>query len=307
MSSYPDPYTSTQPKYNAQYSSSAAEFNPYDNAQPHRTYDQGVIEPYAGGYRDEPSSYPPIEQQTRSKEGNGFEEENSGMPRRRITKSSRTLRALQYEDENLWTRGGRGRCIGRFCCCTVLITIFLLVSIVLTLLLWVSPPDITINNVAPPTTGSQIQLTNDGGVNINLSVNISVANPNYFSVDLTKVKASIFYPINNTPVGGGEQDNINFPSHSSTTFTFPFTIQYQISADPNHAILTDLATKCGYTGGAKSNIVVNYDIDLGIRILAVTVSPVISNTFSFACPLSQSDIDQMLKNAGISLSGIIGS
>lgn len=35
----------------------------------------------------------------------------------------------------LWTKGGRGRCIGRFCCCSLMTVVFLLASILLTLAL----------------------------------------------------------------------------------------------------------------------------------------------------------------------------
>ena len=76
-------------------------------------------------------------------------------------------------------------------------------------------------------------------------------------------------------------------------------------------MILDLATKCGITGGTKTNINVNYKItvssnsfgfrkvvnavlQLGIHILLVTISPVISNQFSFPCPLQASDISVSL-------------
>jgi hypothetical protein len=76
-------------------------------------------------------------------------------------------------------------------------------------------------------------------------------------------------------------------------------------------VILDLATKCGVGGGTKTNINVNYKItvssssfrfrkvtnavlQLGIRILLVTISPVISNQFNFPCPLQASDISVRL-------------
>ena len=76
-------------------------------------------------------------------------------------------------------------------------------------------------------------------------------------------------------------------------------------------MILDLATKCGVGGGTKTNINVNYKItvssssfglrkvtnavlQLGIRILLVTISPVISNQFNFPCPLQASDISVRL-------------
>jgi len=168
--------------------------------------------------------------------------------------------------------------------------VFLIVSIVLALALWIRPPSIIIGSVQPQS--SSIQKTTDG-FSFSLGVGISVSNPNYFSVDLTKSEVELFYPINNTAIGGGNTSNIVFKSRSETNFTFPFQLSYNSSNDEQHAILSDLAVKCGVTG-PKSNLNINYKINLSIRILVATISPVISNTFSFPCPISASDLSQLL-------------
>jgi hypothetical protein len=62
-------------------------------------------------------------------------------------------------------------------------------------------------------------------------------------------------------------------------------------------VISDIAVKCGI-GGTKQNLVVNYKISLGIRFLFITISPVISNQFDFACPLSASDIEKFLGGSG---------
>jgi len=209
------------------------------------------------------------------------------------------LREYRYDHQgNLWTKGGRGRCAGRVCCCTLMTTVFLIVSVVLALALWVRPPSISIGDVQTLTeNGSAIKQLSDGK-KINLGVNISVSNPNYFSVDFKKIEADIFYPIQDTPIGGGEASNIEFKTNSQTNFTFPFSLNYNSTADPKGAIILDLATKCGVNGGAKTNINVNYKITLGIRILLITVSPVISNQFNFPCPLQASDISKFIGGGG---------
>jgi LEA14-like dessication related protein len=173
-----------------------------------------------------------------------------------------------------------------------LIALFFIISIVLTLLLWVRPPDINVGTVNPPTTGSEIQPTNDG-VNINLAVDISVQNPNYFAVAFKKIQTDVFYPINNTALGGGTQTDITFHSHSQTNFTFPFTITYLKSLDPNKVILVDIATKCGFIGGTKSQITVNYKITLSLRVLFLTISPAVSNSLSFDCPLTEAEVEAL--------------
>jgi hypothetical protein len=185
-----------------------------------------------------------------------------------------------------------------------MILAFFLASTLLVMALWIRPPNININDVGAPMTGSAIQLQNDG-LQINLGVNISVANPNYFAVAFKKVQAEIFYPIDNTLMGGGFLSNLVFNAHQTTNFTFPFAIKYQESLDPNRKVIIDIATKCGFVGGAKTNIKVNYKITLGLRILFVVVSPVISNSFSFECPLQQSDVAGLLGGTNLgSLAGL---
>ena len=72
----------------------------------------------------------------------------------------------------------------------------------------------------------------------------------------------IFYPINNTAIGGGQQNDITFNAHSQTNFTFPFEITYKKDLDPSNKILVDIATKCGFIGGSKSQITVDYKISV---------------------------------------------
>ncbi|KZT26414.1 hypothetical protein NEOLEDRAFT_1113225 [Neolentinus lepideus HHB14362 ss-1] len=306
MATFRDPYARPYGVQAQAYpSGDNVTYNPYDNRAPHETYDQGGHGSYAGGYRDEPFQ-PPDQYQSNLKEESRYEDDGGSAPQRRLTKTSRTMRTLEYENDNLWIRGGRGRCIGRFCCCTLLMALFLVVSIILSLLLWIRPPSINMLGVGAPTSGSEIQFTNDGTLNINLAVNISVNNPNYFSVAFKEIKVQLFYPINNTAVGGGQENNIDFKEGSSTNFTFPLTISYNSSTDPSQAVIKDIASKCGFGGGSKSDLVVDYKLTLGLRVLAITISPVINNQLSFACPLSESDIEQILQNGGISgMSGLL--
>jgi hypothetical protein len=76
----------------------------------------------------------------------------------------------------------------------------------------------------------------------------------------------IFYPINNTNVGGGDAKNLDFKAGETTNFTFPFTITYTFALDPQHAIVADLARKCGFAGGAASELNVNYAIKVRLLI-----------------------------------------
>lgn len=225
---------------------------------------------------------------------------NAGLPPPKGAGAIR-IRRKDYQG-NLWTKGSRGRCICRFCCCTFLIGIFLIVSIVLALLIWIRPPDIQINSVALPVSGSPFKVT-ASSLNLYLGVNISVSNPNYFQIDLPKVKADLTYPINNLDVGGGEKDNTVFKSNSETMFTFPFTITYNEQDDPNKTVLEDILSRCGITG-QKRDLDINYKITLGIKVFFVTVSPTFSSSFSFECPVDANSLQALLNGAGITIPGV---
>jgi len=182
-------------------------------------------------------------------------------------------------------------------------TVFLILSIALALALYIRPPSILIGSLEPlsGSVGNAISATNNG-ISIQLGVDISVSNPNYFGVLFPKVEVELLYPINNTPVGGGIANNLDFKSRSQTNFTFPLMLTYNSTQAEANAIFSDLASKCGLTGGAKSNLNINYKITLGIRILMATISPTISNTFSFPCPITAAEIKQLLNGLNIGTS-----
>lgn len=204
--------------------------------------------------------------------------------------------------ERIWTKGGRGQCVGRFFCCSLMTIVFLFLSIVGALALWIRPPAISIGTLGPPTDGTQEVVKTGGGIAVNLGVNIFVWNPNFFSVAFDKIQAQISYPLDgsNTPIGGGELDKIDFASHTAKNFTFPFQINYQVSEDPRGAILADLLSKCGLNG-SKGDITVDYKITLGIRILFIPISPSISNSFTFLCPIDVSDLEGLSSGSGINI------
>jgi hypothetical protein len=84
-----------------------------------------------------------------------------------------------------------------------------------------------------------------------------VNNPSYLNVDLPKISAQIFYPINNTRIGNGTISNTHLPSNSNRNFTFPFNIIYTLDIDPDKAIIKDLVSKCLGNGG---DLTVRYDL-----------------------------------------------
>jgi len=185
-----------------------------------------------------------------------------------------------------------------------MIFLFLLISIVLALALWIRPPNITIGQPTAPTNGSTIQAQNTG-VTVNLGVDIAVNNPNYFSVNFNEIKADLIYPLGNTNIGGGSLKNVDIKSTAQTNFTFPVALTYTFSEDPNFAVLSDIASRCGVgSNPSPSDLTVDYKITLSFKVLFIPIKPVISNSFSFGCPISPDQINDLLKAAGISLNNI---
>jgi len=285
-------YTSGQLKDQSQGAAYNNNYPPLQSYTSEQLEDQSQGPAYNNNY--------PLLQRTLTRQGrprSGFDEEefSQGAIAPDIeNKSAQALKDYRFGHQgNLCTKGGRVRCIGRICCCSLMTTVFLIVSIVLALALWIRPPSITIGSVQP-LSGTSITTTS-GGLTVNLGVQLSVTNPNYFSIDFTKIDLELFYPINNTKIGGGNAA-IDFKSRSQTNFTFPIDFSYNTSNDEQGVILRDLAAKCG-VGGTKSNLDIDYKIFLGIRFLIITIFPEISNSFSFPCPISTADVSQLL--AGI--------
>ncbi|KAI0293093.1 hypothetical protein BC826DRAFT_1143440 [Russula brevipes] len=285
---------STHPAGPEEYHDPPQFYNPH---APHDTYDpSGYREPEPEPYKDEPSYSLPQGQSTEplgagSKEEPFYAEEFNPAP---LPRSARNLRAWRYQQgRRLWTQGSRPRCLCRFFCCTVLIAIFLVIIIVLCLALWARPPNIIIggDNTTSAVTTQSIEPLSDG-IQVNLGLDVEVINPNYFSVELTRVTADIIYPINNTRIGNGTFKNLKLPAHSRTNFTFPFMFAYEESIDPNLAIITDLASKC--LGSRQSNLSLRYSITVAVKVFFFTISPTISNAISFACPISSSDLQVRL-------------
>src|SRR5260370_20168752 len=76
---------------------------------------------------------------------------------------------------------------------------------------------------------------------------------------MRKIQVDVFYPIDNTPIGGGTASNVFFKSNTETNFTFPFAVTYNPLSDASGQVLADIATKCG-VGGQRSDLSVNYQL-----------------------------------------------
>jgi hypothetical protein len=55
-------------------------------------------------------------------------------------------------------------------------------------------------------------------------------------------------------------------------------------------MMFDIAQKCGILGGTKTDLTVNYKVTVTINIIGINISPTVSESATFPCPFSSSDI-----------------
>jgi hypothetical protein len=105
-------------------------------------------------------------------------------------------------EKSLRSKGGGLRSSLRLCVCFTTITLILIISIILSILLYVRPPSVALNSV---NIGSSPVSLQNGGLMVSFDLSISVANPNWFNVDFQEVSATAKYPIGNyqSDFGGG--------------------------------------------------------------------------------------------------------
>ncbi|KAI0093666.1 hypothetical protein BDY19DRAFT_989219 [Irpex rosettiformis] len=276
------------------------------NPPPHQTYDPAgfnTSEPGLAAYKDEPG-YVAGSKERDTTVGVGAADDFGSATRTVGPKSSKSLKRWRHEHQgDLWMQGGGLRCCGRFFCCTIMLFVFFFIGIVLSLLLWVRPPNVAVGNIQLANASNSINLQNNG-IAVTLDVPIVVDNPNYFSVNFNNIHADVFYPINNTKVGSGDLWNLKLDSNKQTNFSVPFTLNYTTSIDPNLSILSDLAGRCGLGGGSQSQIKVDYSIKLDFKVLFIPIKPTIKNSASFSCPFDQQDLENLLKSVGLNIPGL---
>ncbi|OSD01550.1 hypothetical protein PYCCODRAFT_1369193 [Trametes coccinea BRFM310] len=294
MAAYRDPYAGGQ--YPQQYQD--APFNPYE-VQQHQT------ERYADGGDDYDAAGRAKENGSGLRNGYGHGEDVVPVPMGE--KSSRNMRRWRYEHQGeMWTKGSRAGCFGRFFCCTIMIFLFLAISIILSLALWLTPPNIIVGTPTPDLNSFNIDADTES-ISLGMPVNISVNNPNYFSVTISSLDAQVIYPINNTQIGFGHMGKLVLHSHEQTNFTFPVTVSYNATSDPNGDVVVDLAKHCGIDPSVQaSDVSLTVYVKVALKILSIPISHTITQKVSFSCPLSgvATQLEDLLKALGINLDDI---
>ncbi|CAK9782536.1 unnamed protein product [Cutaneotrichosporon oleaginosum] len=123
-----------------------------------------------------------------------------------------------------WTRGGGARSTGRLVVCCLTITILIIISVILTILMFVRPPSITLNETNVDATTAQFNL-DEKKINLDIKLLISVRNPNWFGASFKRIEATIKYPGLDSQFGGGSIGKTDFGAYTESTFEFPLSLK----------------------------------------------------------------------------------
>ncbi|KAK5808777.1 hypothetical protein F5H01DRAFT_350453 [Linnemannia elongata] len=190
---------------------------------------------------------------------------------------------------------------GRFTCCFCLILLLGIIALVIVIFTVFKLPKVDFKGMQ----GEPAFTYGQGGSTfaVNLTANIEVQNPNPIGFNFESITATAYYPNYAPSIGGGSLQNVDFPSKSNVTLHFPIGASYDRLQDPGLTVLKDIITRCGVTGGATTNIAINYDLKLTMRIIGIAISPTIKNQHvSLPCP----NIDEISKNLPAGSAAIIG-
>ncbi|KAG0178105.1 hypothetical protein DFQ29_003950 [Apophysomyces sp. BC1021] len=141
----------------------------------------------------------------------------------------------------------------RWICCFLLFILIGLAIAAGVLASQFKQPQVSFNGVTNDPNGLprfQKSDSNSLAFNINMGFQFSVENPNIEQLTFETIKAMAYYPTApHQQIGGGELRDLHIDAYGTTNFTFPFHIQYDPAKDPQHAILMDIISKCGPSGG----------------------------------------------------------
>lgn len=238
----------------------------------------------------------------------GAEKANSGSP----------YAAKRASGNSIWTKDDKRAFQSRSCpakLCRILIgnlilAIILVVSIICLLALFVRPPNIAISGIGVPSqNGVNYQ---NGAFSFNVSIDISVSNPNSISANIKKLQATAYDSEDqSTALGHGLVTDQAIRANANTTVEFPFQIKYNQSEDPNGSLIRNIASDCrlDLTGGSSigsGDLSFLFKIEVDVEVLSITVPVNFNRNVSFPCPLSGVNLQNILSGLGSVLGNALG-
>ncbi|OUM64302.1 hypothetical protein PIROE2DRAFT_20537 [Piromyces sp. E2] len=193
-------------------------------------------------------------------------------------------------------------CCPLWLCVGITVSILAFIGIML-LIFWPKIPSANIASIGlstPPEGKSSVRYefpSNDenknSGVEIDLDINVNVTNNNFYNLYVHKVAARVYLQTANlekTKIGSGEQKNLKFEKHATTTFVLPLTIGYYVKNVLEDKALTYLLKACTY----HQDIDIQYEVDIGIHFIEIFYTPTYQGKVTFQCP--QTDIEESIQN-----------
>ncbi|KAF9133043.1 hypothetical protein BGW39_010733 [Mortierella sp. 14UC] len=191
---------------------------------------------------------------------------------------------------------------GRFTCCICLLLLLAIIALAIVIFTVFKLPKVDYKGMQ----GEPVFRFNEGQSTfaVNLTAIIEVQNPNPIGFTFESITATAFYPNFAPSIGGGSLSNVKFPSHQTVTLNFPLGASYDRTQDQGFTVISDILTRCGVRGGDKTNIAINYDLKLTMKIIGISISPTIKNQHvSLPCP---DNIAQITDGLPGGLGGLIG-
>ncbi|KAI8371485.1 uncharacterized protein BYT42DRAFT_580421 [Radiomyces spectabilis] len=255
-----------------------------------------------------PGGYPPSPFQRQSLGDNGGMV--GGYNQRASMSDMKLTGHYDSDDEDYMLEGGRVRvqkkrgCMDKVCCgcCTccprwarycscVCLLILVMIGIVVGVLAAIfKVPEVNFNGIQGE---PQVNMTGST-MNLAFKFDIGVNNPNVESITFESIVAKAYYPgFHDLQIGGGQANDVHINSNGITNITFPFDLHVDTADDRYKGIITDLLGKCGLMGGEKQSIKVDYDIIPTVRIIGIAISPTISQSSTFPCPINSNDLSSL--------------
>ena len=219
---------------------------------------------------------------------------------------------------SIWTKEDKRAFASRSCpakLCRILfgnliLAVIIIVSIICLIVMFLRPPNVAISGISVPSqNGVSYQ---NGAFAFNVSVDISVSNPNSISANIKKLKATAYDSEDqSSALGNGLVTDQKIQPNANTTVIFPFQIKYDQSQDPDFSILRNIASDCGLnlfggSSGSSSDLSFLFKIEVDVEVLSITVPVHINRNISFPCPLSQSSLQGVLSGLGSAFGGSSG-
>ncbi|ORZ13088.1 hypothetical protein BCR42DRAFT_419152 [Absidia repens] len=189
----------------------------------------------------------------------------------------------------------------RYCSCILLLILIAIGIVIGVLAALFKMPTVEMSGLESAPT---VNITGGNQINMGFNLQVSVNNPNVEGITFDTIIAKAYYPnYHDNQIGGGEKDNVVIGKNQVTNFTFPFTLNIDMTKD--QAIINDIFSKCGLDGSPKQPIKIDYDVIPTVKFGVIPISLTISKSTSMDCPAELENLGGLASAVG-SATGVTG-